>query len=550
MKGKDYLLGLDIGTTGAKAVLVDGTGVPAAEAFSAYGMSTTRPLWAEQDPEDWWRAAVRCISDVLSQSGAAPGSIAAVGLTGQMHGLVLLDREGAVLRPCILWKDQRSAVQCGILTRAMGRVRILELTGNPLFPGFTAPKVEWVRRHEPGVFGRIRRLLLPKDFIRYRLTGCFASDASDASGTSLFDVGRRNWSDDMVRALDIPREWLPRVTESTELSARVDAAAAAATGLVEGTPVAAGAGDQAAQAIGAGIVSEGHASVTIGTSGVVFAACSEYRRDPAGRLHSFCHAVPGMWHLMGVMLSAGGSLRWYRDTLCEAEKERAARDGADPYEILAADAETAPPGSGGLLFLPYLSGERTPYPDPDARGAFVGLTLSHEKAHMTRAVLEGVAFGLRDSFELIRSLGLNVREIRMTGGGARSALWRRILADTFDSTILHARLVQGAAFGSALIAGGGAGVFPSLTETCERAVRFEQSTAPGPSAALYARQYECYRSLYPALGERFAALGSMSLGGPGEEIKEETADRPAQEKESVDPLPDPPIDTETTGAEE
>ncbi len=550
MKGKDCLLGLDIGTTGAKAVLADGAGVPVAEAFSAYGMSTPRPLWAEQDPEDWWRAAVRCISDVLSQSGVAPGRIAAVGLTGQMHGLVLLDREGAVLRPCIMWNDQRSAVLCGILTRAIGRERILELTGNPLFPGFTAPKVEWVRRHEPGVFGRIRRLLLPKDFIRFRLTGCFASDAADASGTSLFDVGRRSWSDEMVRALDIPREWLPRVTESTELSTRVDAAGAAATGLVEGTPVAAGAGDQAAQAVGAGIVSDGLASVTIGTSGVVFAASSEVRRDPAGRLHAFCHAVPGMWHLMGVMLSAGGSLRWYRDTLCATEKEQAARDGADPYDILAADAETAPPVAGGLVFLPYLSGERTPYPDADARGAFVGLTLSHEKAHMTRAVLEGVAFGLRDSFELIRSLGLDVREIRMTGGGARSALWRRIIADVFDSAIHHARLVQGAAFGSALIAGAGAGVFESVADACEKAVRFEESTAPGSSAASYARLYECYRSLYPALKERFAALGSLSWGDPGEEKKEEPAARPARSKESTDPLPDPPADTETTGAEE
>ncbi|MBC7224482.1 MAG: xylulokinase, partial [Anaerolineae bacterium] len=420
-----FFLGVDVGTTGAKAVLVDESGQALATATHEYPMFTPRPLWVEQDPEDWWTATVKSVRQVLAEQEVRPDEVAGVGLTGQMHGLVLLDEGGHVLRPCIMWNDQRTGPQCEAITREVGAEAVLHLTGNPILPGFTAPKIRWVQEHEPETFARTAKVLLPKDYVRYRLTGAFFSEVSDASGTSLFDVGRRQWSEEMLRALGIPRAWLPEVTESPVASAQVSQDAAKATGLVAGTPVVGGAGDQAAQAVGTGIIREGLASVTLGTSGVVFASSEVYRVEPQGRLHAFCHAVPGKWHLMGVMLAAGGSLRWYRDALGEPERQRAQEDGRDPYDVLLADAEQVPAGCEGLIFLPYLSGERTPHPDPHARGVFFGLTLRHRKPHMTRAVVEGVSFGLRDSLELMRSLGLSIQEVRVSGGGARSPLWRQ-----------------------------------------------------------------------------------------------------------------------------
>jgi xylulokinase len=490
------LLGIDLGTTGCRAVLVTPDGTVVAAASSPYPLLTPHPLWAEQDPESWWVAAVDSVRRVLEARGAVPRSVAAVGLTGQMHGLVLLGTSGEVLRPAILWNDQRTELECAEIVRRVGVERVLELTGNPALPGFTAPKVLWVRRHEPELHDRIASVLLPKDFIRYRLTGERFSDVSDASGTTLFDVSRREWSAEMLEALEIPRAWLPEVTESPIVSSRVGSAAARETGLGEGTPVVAGAGDQAAQAVGAGIVDEGSVLITLGTSGVVFAASRRYRVHPTGSLHAFCHAVPGLWHLMGVMLSAGGSLGWYRATFAAAEE----------FETLLAEAAAAPAGSEGLIFLPYLSGERTPHADPHARGVLFGLTLRHTRPHVTRAILEGVAYGLADSLELMRELSIEPREIRLSGGGARSGLWRQILADTVGVTVAALEASEGAAYGAALLAGVGAGVYADVPTAARTVVRETGHLEPGPHVATYRRGRAVYRALYPALAGHFRAL--------------------------------------------
>ncbi|MFN2272272.1 MAG: xylulokinase [Anaerolineae bacterium] len=504
-----YLLGIDVGTSGSKAILIDAAGAVKASATTEYPLYTPQPLWAEQNPSDWWAATVSSIKRVLQEEGVRPADVAGVGLTGQMHGLVLLDAQGEVLRPCIMWNDQRTAAQCAAITEKVGLENVLRLTGNPILPGFTAPKIVWVRENEPEVYANVAKVLLPKDYVRYRLTGGFFGEVSDASGTSMFDVGQRQWSDEMLQALEVPRAWLPEVTESPVVSARISAGAAAETGLLEGTPVVGGGGDQAAQAVGTGIVAEGVVSATLGTSGVVFAASDSYRVEPQGRLHAFCHAVPGMWHLMGVMLSAAGSFRWYRDTLAEVERAQEAETGRDAYDILTEAAAEVAPGCEGLLFLPYLTGERTPYPDPNARGVFFGLTLRHGKAHMTRAVLEGVSYGLLDSLELMRALGLSIEQVRASGGGARSPLWRQILADVFDAEIVTVNVTEGAAYGAALLAGVGAGIYPSVNAACEAAIQLTGQTEPGPAVSIYADYYPRYRALYPALASEFAAIAEV-----------------------------------------
>jgi xylulokinase len=504
-----YLLGIDIGTTGCKALLINSDGSVVSSSTVEYPLFTSRPLWSEQNPEDWWRATRESIRDVLERSGIDAHQISGIGLTGQMHGLVMLDAHGAVIRPCILWNDQRTMDECVQITKTIGLSRLLELTGNPVLPGFTLPKIIWVRNNEPESYRKTSKVLLPKDYIRYRLTGEFYGEVSDASGTSLFDVRRRRWSGEMLGALSIPSTWMPDVTESTVASSRVSRAAAGSCGLIEGTPVVGGGGDQAAQAVGMGIVNEGTVSVTIGTSGVVFAASAKYRREREGKLHAFCHAIPGMWHLMGVMLSAGGSLRWYRDTLCLEERERAAREHRDAYELLTEAASGVKAGCEGLLFLPYLTGERTPYPDPHARGVFFGLSLRHGKAHMTRAVIEGVTYGLRDSLELMRSLGISVKEIRSSGGGARSTLWRQILADTLQASVALLNVAEGAAYGAALLAGVGAGVFTSVSDACERTVAVTETTRVSKESAIYDEYYPHYRALYASLAPQFKAVAGV-----------------------------------------
>ncbi|MFT7667804.1 MAG: xylulokinase [Planctomycetota bacterium] len=492
------LLGIDVGTTGTKVILTNAEGRVLAESTSEYSLSTPHALWAEQDPEDWWQATTRSVALVLLSIPRSESAIACIGLTGQMHGLVLLDSKGMVKRPAILWNDQRTEQECRDITQRVGAQRVLELTGNPLLPGFTAPKIEWVRRHEAEALNGVAHVLLPKDYIRYRLSGEFHGDVSDSSGTSLFDVGKRCWSEEMLAAFGVPIEWMPEVHESAEICCETRAMDDCM--LPAGIPIVAGAGDQAAQGIGAGIVEEGTISATFGTSGVVFAASDSYRVDPLGRLHAFCHAVPGKWHMMGVVLSAGGSLRWFRDALCEG--------AGGSYEEMVRAAAQVEAGSDGLLFLPYLTGERTPHPDPLARGAFVGLTLRHTRAHMTRAVMEGITFAMRDSLELIRELGVTPASVRASGGGAESALWRQMMADIFHASITTSAVGQGAAHGAVLLAGVGAGMFKSVEEAASKGLVWSDPVPPSEAQyAVYDAAYARYRKLYPALREDFAAAG-------------------------------------------
>ncbi len=488
-----HLLGIDVSTTATKALLVDEDGRVVEVASSSYDLSTPRPLWAEQDPELWWTAAVEAIRRLTVD----PETIAAVGLTGQMHGLVLLDEVGEVLRPAILWNDQRSAAQCDQMRDRLGFEELVRITGNDAFPGFTAPKLLWVREHEPDVYRRIGQVLLPKDYLRFKLTGGYATDRAGAGGTLFLNLESRDWSRPLLDALEIPPDWLPATHEGTEITGRVTTAAAEATGLKAGTPVVGGGGDQAAQAVGVGAVNAGTVALTVGTSGVVFASADEPLTEPTGRLHAFPHAVPGKWHVMGVMLSAAGSLRWYRDVVAPEVD----------FEALVEEAAAVEPGCEGLTFLPYLSGERTPHADSRARGAFVGLTLKHGRGHLTRAVLEGVAFGLRDNLALMSEVGLaGVDEVRVSGGGVRSLLWRQILADALGVDLVKVQTAEGAAFGAALLAGIGIGVWPTAGDACDKAVELGQTTRPGPEAeGVYEPVYRRFRELYPALKPSFTS---------------------------------------------
>jgi xylulokinase len=452
------LVGLDVGTTGVKAVAISPDGRVLASASESYALSTPRPGWAEQDPEDWWRAARAC----LARLPQGP-----VGLSGQMHGLVVLDAAGRVLRPAILWNDQRTAAECAEIERRIGLARLIELTGNRALTGFTAPKLLWLRRHEPEAYARIRHVLLPKDYVRLRLTGEHAIDAADASGTLLFDVAGRRWSEEVCNTLEVPLEWLPAVHESTEI---------------------AGAGDQAAAALGVGVAGPGPVSVVLGTSGVVFAALPSYAPDARARVHVFCHAVPDTWHAMGVMLSAAGSLAWLRSAV-----------GAD-YGVLDEEAARWEPGVEGLLFAPYLAGERTPHADPDARGSFTGLSIRHDRGALARATLEGVAYGLRDSLELLRELGVDPVVGRASGGGAVSGLWLRIVASVLGVPLERTESEEGSAFGAALLAGVRAGVFEDAREAVALCVRVRDRVDPDPEwSDAYERGYRRYRLLYPTL---------------------------------------------------
>ncbi len=493
-----YFIGIDSSTTATKALIIDEQGRVLAVAANAYPADSPRPLWSEQDPELWVQATFASIREALNASGVDPAQVTGVGLTGQMHGLVLLDESGDVLRPAILWNDQRTGSQCDDIRERIGKARLIQITGNDALTGFTASKILWVQQQEPDVWVRARHILLPKDYVRYRLTGELAMDKAGGSGTQLFDLSRRDWSQEMLAALDIPAAMLPPTFEGPAITGWVSEDAARLTGLRAYTPVMAGGGDQAAAAVGVGAVREGVVSLSLGTSGVVFAATDAPLIEPQGRLHAFCHAAPGLWHLMGVMLSAAGSLQWYRDTLAP---------GVD-FADLVAEAAEAPAGSEGLLFLPYLSGERTPHPDPLARGAWVGLTRRHGRAHLTRAVLEGVAFGLKDSFTLLQSSGLGaIRQVRVSGGGAKSPLWRQILADVFDAELATVNTTEGAAYGAALLAAVGAGVWPDTPAACDAATTVTGVTTPDPAGvAAYGQPYQRYRELYPALRPTFHQL--------------------------------------------
>jgi xylulokinase len=483
------LLGIDVGTGGTRAVLIDREGAVIASHSTEHAPIHSEHIgWAEQHPDDWWRAAKSSIAGAIAASGLSGSAIEAVGLTGQMHGCVMLDASGSVIRPALIWCDQRTQPQCDWLTETIGYARLIELTANPALPNFTLTKLLWVREHDPESFAKIAHVLCPKDYIRYKLTGEFAMDMQEASGTLLLDVANRRWSEEVAGIAGIPMSWLPPLFEGPDICARISETGASATGLVTGTPVAAGAGDQGAGAVGMGILKPGSVSATIGTSGVVFASTDKPTMDRLGRLHTFCHAAPGLWHVMGVTNGAGLSLRYFRDTFAATAS----------YDELSAQAATVPPGSDGLFWTPYLFGERTPHLDATARAAFVGITASTTRAHFVRAVLEGVAFSLKDTFTLFAELGIPVTAIRLGGGGARGPLWRQIQADVYGHPVDLLEAEEGGAFGAALLAGTGVGAWPSVEAACEATIRIAQSIQPKSAEAMQAAYAE-YIKIYPAL---------------------------------------------------
>lgn len=494
-------LGLDVSTTGAKALLINERGGVVSSATAPLALSAPHPLWSEQDPRDWWIGIVKSIRQALEQAGVSGSEVTSIGLTGQMHGLVLLDEQGEVLRPAILWNDQRTGAQCDDMRARLGKEHLIQITGNDALTGFTAPKILWVQQNEAEIYARARHILLPKDYIRYRLTGDYAMDKADGSGTILFDLKNRDWSPEVLAALDIPANWLPPTFEGPAVTGYVSMLAAGETGLVQGIPVVGGGGDQAAQAVGVGAVQPGIIALTLGTSGVVFATTESPLIEPEGRLHAFCHAVPDRWHFMGVMLSAAGSLQWYRDTLAPGVS----------FDTLVNEAGDIKAGSEGLLFLPYLTGERTPYPDPLVRAAWIGLTVRHTRAHMTRAVLEGVAFGIKDSFRLILQAGLgHIEQVRISGGGAKSELWRQIMADVLGVELVTVNTTEGAAYGAALLAGVGADFYENVPAACEATIQITGRTSPTQATRAYQDYYPHYCALYPALAPEYKAMADLN----------------------------------------
>jgi xylulokinase len=504
-------LGIDIGTSGTKTIAIDDKGNIVASASAEYPCEHPRPGWSEQDPELWWQATKKTVDEVMTSSRFQREDVVGIGLSGQMHGSVFLDSAGQVIRPALLWNDQRTVAECAeIESAAGGRESLIRMVANPALTGFTAPKLLWVRNHEPRNWERVSQVLLPKDYIRYRLTGTFATEVSDASGTLLLDVANRCWSRELLARLDLDLAVLPACHESPEVSAQVSELGSKATGLPIGTPVVGGGGDQPAGAVGNGIVRQGVVSATMGTSGVVFAHTDSLGFDPLGRLQRGCHAVPGAWHVMGVVLAAGGSFQWFRNELGKAEVAIARARGEDPYFVLTDEAALAGPGAEGLFFLPYLTGERTPHFDPDAKGAWIGLTVRHSRAHMIRSLLEGVTFAMRDSLELIREMGVNIEQVRLSGGGARNALWRKIQADIYGCDVHTLNSTEGPAFGVALLAQVGTGGFRSVPEACDAMIRPVDSTRVEATAqAFYDRAFPIYRQLYQDLKRSFQTISSL-----------------------------------------
>lgn len=505
-----YLLGVDLGTSGTKTVLFDETGSVLASATVEYPLYQPQNGYAEQDPDDWWKATVETIRAVVAKSGVSAGDIKGLGLSGQMHGLVMLDKDNRVLRRSIIWADQRTGKECEEITAKVGADRMIAVTANPALTGFTASKILWVRNHEPEIYERCAHILLPKDYVRFRLTGEYATEVSDASGMQLLDVPNRCWSSEVLEKLEIDKSLLAKVYESPDVTGTISKEAANLTGLTEKTVVVGGAGDNAAAAVGTGVVVDGKAFTTIGTSGVVFAHTSNLSIDPGGRVHTLCCAVPGAWHVMGVTQAAGLSLKWFRDQLCGAEMETAAQMGVDPYVLMDKEAESVPIGANRLLYLPYLMGERTPHLDPDCRGAFIGLSAMHTKADLLRAVMEGVTYSLRDSMEILRGMGVSVNDMMACGGGGTSPLWRQMLADVYGCTVKTSASKEGPALGVAILAGVGAGIFSSVEQGCEALIHVGKEQAPiAENSERYEPYFQLYTKQYRALKQSYKELAAL-----------------------------------------
>ncbi len=503
-----YTIGVDIGTSGTKSLLIDPDGNILAEASASYDVLMPKPMWTEQDPEDWWNATVKTIRAVVKKAKAKPAEVKAIGLSGQMHGSVFLDKSGKVIRPALLWNDQRTVAECEEITeRAGGREQLIRMVANPALTGFTAPKILWLRNKEPKRFARLTNVLLPKDEIRRRLTGELATDVSDASGMLLLDVRKRKWSKELLSKLELDPDLLGTVYESDEITGKLRPEIAEKLGLTADCVVVGGAGDCAAGAVGNGIVKKGILTASLGTSGVMFVHSDEPQIDKQGRLHTFCHAVNGKWHMMGVTLSAAGSLQWFVENVCV---ELATRRGADPYQTIISEALKAPPGSEGCLFAPYLAGERTPHADANARACFIGLTNAHNRGHLGRAVMEGVAMSLRESLEVIKGLKVPVREMRLSGGGAKSNLWKQIFADVMDQAACTINAEQGPAFGVALLAGVGCGQFKNIEEACKATIEVVKKTPPKrPAVKAYNKLFPVYQSLYHSLKDTYDAIAEL-----------------------------------------
>lgn len=504
-------LGIDIGTSGTKALAIDEHGQILASAVAEYPISHPHPGWSEQNPTDWWDATVKTVRQLLKKANLKAADVKGIGLSGQMHGSVFLDAKDEVIRPALLWNDQRTTAECDeIEQKAGGRKKLIRMVSNPALTGFTAPKILWLRNREPKHYDKLRKVLLPKDYIRFRLTGEYATEVSDASGTLLLDVAKRCWSKSLLEKLEIDASLLPTCYESEEVSGKLTDAAAKLLGLQPGVPVVGGGGDQAAGAVGNGIVTTGVISATLGTSGVVFSHSDTVQTDPHGRLHTFCHAVRGKWHQMGVVLSAGGSLQWYRNHLGEDAVREAKKRKVDPYQVICEQAAQAPSGCEGLYFLPYLTGERTPHADPHARGAWIGLTPRHGRPHLTRSILEGVAYAMKDSLELIQGLGVPIKQIRVSGGGARSDFWRQMQADVYGQPVVTINAEEGPAYGVALLATVGTGCFKNIEEACSTAIRVVSQTKPDPAAKKkYAKYYELFGPLYQSLKANYKAIAQL-----------------------------------------
>ncbi len=505
-----YAIGIDVGTSGTKTVLFDEKGCKIASHTVEYPMYQPKNGWAEQKPEDWWGAVVETIAEVMKKSGADKNEIAGIGISGQMHGLVMLDENDNVLRPSIIWCDQRTGEECRDIENIIGRERLIEITANPALTGFTASKIMWVKKHEPEIYAKCAHILLPKDYIRLKLTGEYATEVSDASGMQLLDVPNRRWSDEVLDKLGINKKLLGKVYESPEVTGYVKPEIAEKCGIAAGTPVVGGAGDNAAAAVGEGVVCDGRAFTTIGTSGVVFAHTDNIEIDPKGRVHTFCCAVPGAWHVMGVTQAAGLSLRWLRDTVCTSEIAEAEKAGVDPYKIMDEEANKSKIGANRLLYLPYLMGERTPHLDPDCRGAFVGLSGMHDRGDIIRSVLEGVCYSLKDCLGVLGEMNVKPESMKVCGGGGKSRLWRKMLADVYGISVTTIQSDEGPALGVAILALVGAGVYPSVREACDSIIKTKDTIeADAENTAEYAKFYSIYKGLYSHLSGDFKALSKL-----------------------------------------